>query len=155
MTALRPEHFLTEQRGGEDSLGASTVQWISEPGGLTQFGAFMETLTPGARSSLNHWHAHEDELVYVLAGEVTLHEGDATTVLRAGDAATFKAGTVLGHHLENHSTADVRYLVVGTRAGLDVITYPRHDRVMLRDRSQPDDVWTDMAGQPASNPYAD
>jgi uncharacterized cupin superfamily protein len=63
------------------------------------------------------------------------------------------AGDPVGHFLENRSAAPTRYLVVGTRAPLDTITYPDHDRVCHRDRSLPDDIWTDGAGRPASSPY--
>lgn len=128
---------------------------ISQAGDLTQFGAFIEILQPGSRSSIKHWHAAEDELVYVLEGEVTLHEGDSISVLRAGDSATFKAGVPVGHCFENRSDKPSRCLVIGTRAPVDTITYPDHDRVLHRDRSQPEDVWTDGAGVPASNPYQD
>ena len=100
-----------------------------------------------------HWHSAEDEMVYVLDGEVTLIEGDAVIRLRPGDAATFRAGEAVGHYLENRSSAPTRCLVVGTRAPVDVITYPDRARVCFRDRSLPDDIWTDEAGRPASNPY--
>jgi uncharacterized cupin superfamily protein len=46
-------------------------------------------------------------------------------------------------------------MVVGTRAPVDHITYPDHDRVMLRDRSLPDDLWSDTAGNAADSPYKD
>lgn len=39
---------------------------------LTQFGVMMETLPPGARSSIRHWHTKSDEFVMVLEGEWTL-----------------------------------------------------------------------------------
>jgi hypothetical protein len=44
---------------------------FSDTGGITQFGAFVECLPPGSRSSLCHWHLREDEFVYMLEGEVT------------------------------------------------------------------------------------
>lgn len=92
-------------------------------------------------------------MVYVLAGEITVVEGEFEWVMRPGDAATFKAGVAVGHCLENRSSSPTRCLVVGTRAAVDRITYPEHDRVLLRDRSLPDDVWTDLAGHPADSPY--
>ena len=153
MPALTPDQFLIERYAVTHTTGAKTVEWISEAGGLTQFGAFVETLQPGARSALKHWHSAEDEMVYVLDGEVTLVEGEQTTVLRRGDAATFRAGIAIGHCLENRSTAPTRCLVVGTRANADTITYPDHDRIMHCDRSQPDNVWTDGAGRPADSAY--
>jgi uncharacterized cupin superfamily protein len=129
--------------------------WISEPGGLTQFGAFVHVLQPDTRSSIKHWHSDEDELVYVLEGELTVVEGNQESVLHAGDAATFKAGVAVGHFLWNRSARPAKCLVVGTRAATDRVTYPDHDRLLHRDRSQPEDLWTDLQGRPASDPYAD
>jgi uncharacterized cupin superfamily protein len=127
--------------------------WLTEPGLLTQFGAFIHVLQPGTQSSLKHWHSDEDELVYVLDGEVTVVEGDNESLLQPGDAATFRAGDPLGHTLHNNSSSPTKVLVVGTRAQVDHVTYPDHNRKLLRDRSQPEDVWTDIQGNPASNPY--
>ena len=59
--------------------------------GLDQFGVNLTTLKPGAASALRHWHEQEDELVYLLEGEVVLIEEDGETVLKPGDAAAFKA----------------------------------------------------------------
>jgi uncharacterized cupin superfamily protein len=92
-------------------------------------------------------------MVFVLEGAITLVEGDAETLLRAGDAATFKAGVAAGHCLDNRGDAPAHLFVVGTRSAVDVITYPDHDRVCHRDRSLPDDIWTDGAGKPAASPY--
>ncbi len=128
--------------------------WLTEPGRLTQFGAFIHVLQPGTRSSIQHWHSDEDELIYVLEGEITLLEGEAESTLHAGDAATFKAGEPVGHSLWNQGNSPVRVLVVGTRAQTDRVTYPKHNRQLLRDRSQPEDEWFDLQGNAASNPYA-
>lgn len=128
--------------------------WLTEPGRLTQFGAFIHVLQPGTRSSIKHWHSDEDELVYVLEGEVTVLEGTTAERLRQGDAATFKAGEPVGHSLWNQSTQPTKVLVVGTRAQTDRVTYPDHNRQLQRDRSQPEDVWTDMQGNLAADPYA-
>jgi uncharacterized cupin superfamily protein len=43
---------------------------LGRAAGLTQFGMNVCTLKPGAASSQRHWHENEDELVYVLDGEV-------------------------------------------------------------------------------------
>jgi uncharacterized cupin superfamily protein len=153
MPAFKPHEFVTEVTPVEGSAEPNQTQWISEAGQLQQFGVSIQVLQPGCRSSIKHWHSAEDEMVYVLEGEITLLEGSTETVLRAGDAATFKAGVPVGHCLENRSAGPVRCLVAGTRAAVDRITYPDIDRVCLRDRSQPDDVWTDLQGRPASCPY--
>lgn len=153
MPIFTPAQFLAEVNPVEGSTEPNQTLWISEAGGITQFGAFIEVLQPGCRSSIKHWHSAEDEMVYVLAGEITVVEGTSATPVHAGSAATFRAGVEVGHYLENRSSSETRCLVVGTRAPVDQITYPEHDRVCLRDRSLPDDIWTDGAGQPAASPY--
>lgn len=110
-------------KSGEDGLGRGQAELLSEPGGLTQFGAFTKMLWPGAAASKNHWHRSEDEMIDILEGDVTLVEGDVVTLLNAGQTDCFKAGTPVGHHLENRSDSPVRPLVIGTRSGDDVVTY--------------------------------
>ena len=87
--------------------------------GLTQFGVNLVTLPPGCWSSQRHWHAKEDEFVWVIEGELVLIEDDGETLLRAGDGAGFKAGAPDGHHLVNRSGQDARFLAVGTRDDAD------------------------------------
>jgi len=138
----------------DDPCGPYTAQLFSDSGGLTQFGAFVETLPPGSRSSIKHWHKGEDEMVYMLSGEAVLHEGDLSTPLHPGQAATFKAGDPLGHCLENQSDAPVTYLVIGTRSPADTVTYPDNDRVLDWTREGKKRVWTDLKGNPADTPYS-
>lgn len=113
-------------------LGDYRHSVIGEAGGLTQFGVHIEVLPPGARSSFRHWHETEDEMVYVLSGELVLIE-DGETPLRAGEAACWPAGHPVGHQLENRSAADATYLTIGTRNRQDVIHYPDHDLVTVKD----------------------
>jgi len=119
-----PDRFVTETTPVEGAAEPNQTQWISEVGELTQFGAFIEVLQPGCRSSIKHWHAAEDEMVYVLAGEITVVEGESEWLMRAGDAATFKAGIAVGHCLENRSSSSTRCLVVGTRAPWTALRTP-------------------------------
>ena len=113
-------------------LGPYGTQLLSDPGGLTQFGAFIEELSPGSRSSFRHWHETEDEMVHVLTGEVVLIE-DRETQMQAGEAAAWPAGLAVGHCLENRSNAIARYLVIGTRNHSDRYHYPDHDLIVEKD----------------------
>ncbi len=112
-----------KSEGGEDDLGRWQAELLSDAGGLTQFGAFIETLWPGGAASKSHWHRSEDEMIHILEGDVTLVEGSVATALITGQTACFKAGTPVGHHLENRSEHPVRYLVIGTRSDDDIVTY--------------------------------
>jgi uncharacterized cupin superfamily protein len=106
---------------------------LGNAAGLDQFGVNLTTLRPGAASALRHWHECEDEFVYVLEGEVVLIENGGETVLKAGDAAGFKANSSNGHHLVNRTTNDAVYLEIGTRAKHERVQYPDVDLVAVRD----------------------
>ncbi len=97
-------------------------QRLGNAGGLTDFGVNLMRLPPGNWSSQRHWHSHEDELVYVLEGELMLVEERGETVLRAGDCAAFAKNSGDGHHLINRSGAVAVYLEVGSRQGADLTT---------------------------------
>ena len=102
---------------------------IAEFVGLSQFGANLCTLEPGAWSSQRHWHSAEDELVVMLAGTLVLVEEGTETEMRPGDIATFKAGVANGHHLVNRSAAPAVFLAIGTdRPAEDECHYPDIDQ---------------------------
>lgn len=96
---------------------------LARAAGLTQFGVNICTLAPGAASSQRHWHENEDELVYVLSGEVVLCEDDGETLLRAGEAAAWRAGVPNGHCLVNRSNRDAVLIEIGTRAVREHVHY--------------------------------
>lgn len=107
---------------------------LGRAAGLTQFGVNRLRLAPGAWSSQRHWHSHEDELIFVVEGEVVLVTDDGEERLVAGDCAGFRAGNADGHHLQNRSAKDAIVLEVGTsNESVDVTTYPDIDL-----RAQPD-----------------
>lgn len=107
---------------------------LSDAAGLTQFGVVLTRLPPGAWSSQRHWHDHEDEFVYVLEGEVVLIEDQGESLLRAGDAAGFRAGVPNGHHFVNRSAADAVMLVAGSRDDRDGGEYSDIDMKFLPGR---------------------
>jgi uncharacterized cupin superfamily protein len=101
---------------------------LGDAAGLTDFGVNLLTLPPGAWSSQRHWHSAEDEFVYVLEGEVVLVSDAGEEVLRAGQAAGFKAGEPDGHHVQNRSAKDAVLLEVGSRRrDEDACDYPDID----------------------------
>jgi len=100
----------------------SRWQKLGDAAGLTDFGVNLVRLAPGKWSSQRHWHSHEDEFVYVLAGELVLVEDEGETVLHAGDAAAFPKNTGNGHHLINRGAETAVYLEVGSRQPQDLTT---------------------------------
>jgi uncharacterized cupin superfamily protein len=106
---------------------------LGNAAGLDQFGVNLTTLKPGAASALRHWHEKEDELIYMLEGELVLVEDEGETVLKPGDAAGFKANSGNGHHLINKSNRDAVYLEIGTRSKHERVDYPGVDLMVIRD----------------------
>ena len=106
---------------------------LARAAGLTHFGVNICTLKPGAASSQRHWHEKEDELVYVLQGEVVLCEDSGEIVLKPGDAAAWKAGVENGHCLINKSSRDAVFIEVGTRAAAERAFYSDIDMMVARD----------------------
>jgi len=94
--------------------------------GLKNFGVNLTVLQPGAISALHHRHSQQDEMVYVLHGEVTLFSGETSMILTPGMCAGFPAKGA-AHHLKNHTDQDVVYLEIGDRTAGDEGTYPNDD----------------------------
>lgn len=86
------------------------------------------TLPPGSRSGHRHWHEAEDEMVYMLTGNVLLVE-DTEALLHAGDAAYWPSGRQVRHGPDNRSDARATYLVIGTRHQRDIIHYTDQDLI--------------------------
>ena len=112
--------------------GRSSLR-LGDAGGLTQFGANLVSLAPGALSSLRHWHQHEDEFVMVSEGECVLVQDAGEVVMRVGDCAAFPAGCTDGHHFINRTDKVAKFLVVGTSGLREVATYSDVDMVMHQE----------------------
>ena len=100
---------------------------LGDAAGLTQVGINRLHLPPGVWSSQRHWHAAEDEFVYVLEGEVVLVTDAGEQVMRVGDCAGFRAGDPDGHHLQNRSGREAVLLEVGRRDDGHPVDYPDID----------------------------
>src|ERR1700716_2390700 len=84
-------------------MGDRVKRRLGDVCGLTKFGVNLVTLGPGGQSALRHWHTLEDELVYVLEGEVVLVTNSGEQTLSAGMCAGYPAGKKDGHHFINRS----------------------------------------------------
>jgi uncharacterized cupin superfamily protein len=124
---LYPDPFWQPIKGRERKRLGNAV-------GLSQFGVNMTTLRPGTWSSQRHWHRNEDEFVYVLKGQLVLREDHSETVLKAGDAAGFKANSGNGHCLVNRTGEDAVYIEVGARNANETTVYSDIDMRHERDK---------------------
>jgi uncharacterized cupin superfamily protein len=71
-----------------------------------------------------HVHHANEELLFVLAGTLSLCGPDGTELLQAGAVVVFPRRQAGTHSLINRSDAPVRYLVVSTAHSPDVVEYP-------------------------------
>ncbi len=112
--------------------GRSSLR-LGQAGGLTQFGVNIVILAPGAKSSMRHWHLHEDEFVMILSGSCTMMLDAGPVLMQPGDCAAFPAGVPDGHCFVNHTEDEARFLVVGTKAPAETATYSDIDLMVHQD----------------------
>ena len=116
LSALPPANTTGYPAPFDAPMAGRWFRRLAPAGGLTQMGASHVVLAPGGWSAQRHWHAGEDELVIMLAGEAVLAEDGARTTLRPGDIAAFPAGVQNGHHLINESDADCTFVAISAGA---------------------------------------
>ena len=114
-------------------------QRLARHAGLTMFGVNLTVIQPGAWSSQRHWHSHEDELVWVVEGELVLVTDGGEEVLRPGDCAAFRRGDADGHHLINKTDRPAKVLEIGN-------SDPQQDRCVYSD--------IDMVAEPGVANYS-
>jgi len=108
------------------------VRRLGDAFGLTRIGANLVTVLPGKDSSMVHHHSHEDELVYMLEGELVLRTPAGEEVLRPGMVVGYPAGTGAAHAMVNRSGAPATYLVVSNRDHDDLCEYTEVDLAMAK-----------------------
>ena len=96
---------------------------------------------------MRHWHTREDELVFVIEGEVVLRTDEGERVLGPGMCAGFPAGAKNGHQLINRSDRPARYLEISNRDPEDSAEYPDVD-LAYRKGSDGGAIFTRKDGSP-------
>lgn len=102
---------------------------LGDAAGIKNFGVNLVKLAPESCSALRHWHTKQDELIYVLEGEITLVTNQGEQTLTAGMVAGFPAGLADGHHLTNRCNSVAMYLEIGDRTPEDEVNYPDVDLI--------------------------
>lgn len=129
MEGLAKTHFMNPnaQRINK-SLGDMT--------GLQNIGVHVIEVAPGHDSTEHHVHYHEEECVFVLAGEGTAYIGDEAHGVGPGDFIGYRAGG-LPHSLSNTGSEVLRVLVMGQRSDHDVGDYTRAGKRIFRNKGLP------------------
>jgi len=106
---------------------------VGDAFGLTKIGVNLTTLPPGKESSMRHWHTVEDEMIYVLEGEVILRTDEGEQRLGPGMCVGFRAGDPNGHQLINRGDKPARYLEISNRDPADGAHYTDVDLAMRKE----------------------
>ncbi|QKG93994.1 cupin domain-containing protein [Halorubrum salinarum] len=96
--------------------------------GGADLGCSLYELPPGERSWPYHYHAANEEALYVLGGEGTLRLDGESYPLRPGEYAAFPADEPGAHRVVNDGDEVLRYLVVSTMREPDVTVYPDSEK---------------------------
>ena len=120
-THSHPWHPRSEMRG---------VQ-LSRQTGLERTGVSLARIAPGKESFVYHAHEREEEWLYILSGTGTAEiDGDEYAVA-AGDFMGFPTPSV-AHHLRNTGSVDLVYLMGGENRDVEISTFPRLSKKMVR-----------------------
>jgi uncharacterized cupin superfamily protein len=139
----------TEGRYPASDEGLSFGRDIGRAAGLTRIGLHLERVPPGRRTSYPHAESDEEELVYVLEGEIDAWIDGVLHRMRAGDLAAFPAGTGICHSFLNQGDRDAVLLVSGECSKpTNRIFYPKNPE---RRAQLAADDWWDRAWQPAGD----
>lgn len=106
---------------GEDwSGGGGTAKRL--PRG-EKLGATVYELGPG-NFSVYHFHHASEELLVVLAGEMTMKTEEGERLVRRGEVVIFPVGPAGAHGFRNDGERRCRYLMASTRQFPEVAEYP-------------------------------
>jgi uncharacterized cupin superfamily protein len=115
---------------------------VGRAAGLQRIGLHVERVPPGRRTSYPHAESDEEELVYVLEGEIDAWiDGNLHRMVK-GDLAAFPAGTGICHAFLNNGTEDALLLVGGERKEGNRIYYPLNPE--RKPQMKPERWWDDI-----------
>lgn len=112
-----------EDGGGWKRLGREA--------GADRLGCTLEEIQPGGRPASYHYHAANEEAMYVLNGEGTLRTPSGTTGIESGDYVSFPIGESGAHAVENTSDEPLRCLFFSTMHEPDVVIYPDEGKLRV------------------------
>ncbi|WP_290810621.1 cupin domain-containing protein [Halovivax sp.] len=123
----------TLERGGSEwkrkRLGAAA--------GGDEIGCSLYELPAEKRSWPYHYHAGNEEALFVLEGAGTLRLDGDELALESGDYVALPAGERGAHRVVNDSPGALRYLLLSTMNEPDVTVYPDSEKVGVFAGSPP------------------
>jgi len=106
-----------------DSVGFRRRKLGATAGG-ERLGCSLYEVDPGKRAWPYHYHAGNEEALYVLSGEGRLRTPDGDRRLEPGEYVALPVGPEGAHRVHNDGDEPLRYLVVSEMNDPDVTVYP-------------------------------
>lgn len=97
---------------------------LAEAAGSEALGCTLYEIPPGGQPFSYHYHAANEEALYVLSGSGTLRFAGDTYSLREGDYVACEANESGGHSVVNDADTPLRYLAFSTMNEPDVTVHP-------------------------------
>jgi quercetin dioxygenase-like cupin family protein len=103
--------FIPAANAERERMDWGVLSWISRPQttGAEQLVVIEVVLTPGCGHNF-HKHAHQEEVIYVVAGAVEQWIGEEKRILQAGDGVFIGADVV--HASFNDSASDAKIIAI-------------------------------------------
>ena len=113
---------------------------LSQRTGLQRLGVHLVRLAPGHDSTTHHYHAADEEFLYIISGHGTAKIGTEHYELGPGDFMGFPSSSP-AHSMHNSSNEDLLYLMGGEKQPVDVVYYPDQQKTMIKTNGERS--WTD------------
>ncbi len=113
------------------------VYWtpLSNAAGMQRAHLNLACVPPGKAAFPLHFHALQEEFVFVLSGEGTATIGDETCAIGPGDYLGFPTdGTA--HCIRNTGDANLICLMGGERTATEVATFPELGKVAIQSQGE-------------------
>ena len=129
------ELMWVEQKTGE--LFGNKRKSFTKAAGGEKLGCSIYEIEPGRSAFPKHFHTANEEAIYILDGEGTLHLGEASVIVKSGDYISIPTGAAHAHRLENTSAMPLRYLCFSTMIHPEVTMYVDSNKVGVMVGSAP------------------
>ena len=105
---------------------------------LTRLGCVYTEVAPNETSCPYHVHHGEDELFVILSGKGEYRFGETVHQVKAGDVLGAPVGGPdYAHQLFNTGGETLKYLVISSKADLDVLEFPDSGKFLVSSRPVP------------------
>jgi uncharacterized cupin superfamily protein len=134
MTQRRHKHVINvdevePQTTTEGARFGFTTRGLGRATDARGIGCSWYEVAPGRAAFPRHWHAANEEALFVLEGEGTLRIGDDQVRVGRGDYVTLPTGPEAAHKLTNTGPGPLRYLCFSTLVPTEIVGYPDSKKI--------------------------